>query len=542
MADKVNLLLKRGLYANLPAQGDFVDGALYFTTDEGGLYLGLSEGKGVRVQGSVLYFSTLEEFYDNVKPPYSTDVLYFIEKDKDGNVFNALMRWNGTTWVQINATAEAFQSALNRIKDTEDKLDAVEGEVDGLTISVNTLTGLLGVPEVKEGETVTQEATGLFAQVKTNTENIATNAADIAALTERMDAVDGEDGEIANLKDSVKDVSDRLELLDKEDGKIAEIEQNISDIQGSLATKAESSAVEGIDNRLEAVEGYVGKPAAEGQDASGIFATLETLATKDAVEDLTDRVDDIDSRLGFAKDGDAAASGLFATVDGIDARLTQAEEDISKNAGDIKSNTDRISDLENALGLDVGGDTSVSARVGVLEGQVDDLTDRVDAIDETIKNTLATKAELSEAQEALDQKIDNHILAANAMRYMGIVNGDDKVLPTSEVSVGDTYMAAQPFKIGDVQVYAGDLIVAEGAENAETGYIETVEWKIVNTGYIESHENSLEIDAAAGSINLLSHLDEVLSSVKISSTSANLDVQFDATNNAISLGMVWDTF
>jgi hypothetical protein len=47
--NKVNLLLKRGLHKNLPKQGNFENGTLYFTTDEGGLYLGLEEGSGIRM-------------------------------------------------------------------------------------------------------------------------------------------------------------------------------------------------------------------------------------------------------------------------------------------------------------------------------------------------------------------------------------------------------------------------------------------------------------------------------------------------------------
>ena len=58
-----NLLFKRGLYQNLPATK--VDGTIYFTTDEGGMYVDIgsgSSGKRVRVQGSVLYFETLQEY------------------------------------------------------------------------------------------------------------------------------------------------------------------------------------------------------------------------------------------------------------------------------------------------------------------------------------------------------------------------------------------------------------------------------------------------------------------------------------------------
>ena len=529
MADKVNLLLKRGLHENLPAQGEFVNGALYFTTDEGGLYLGKENGVGVRVQGSVLYFSTLQEFYDGVKPPYSTDVLYFIEKDKDGNVFNALMRWNGTSWVQINATAESFQAALNRIQGVEDRLDDAEEAID-------VLEGYVGVPAA-DGV----DATGLFADVAKNAADISDlsgkvdkNTGDISALTGRVDALDAEGGKIESIETAVDGLSDRLELLDKADtGKIAVIEKDIDALEEAVAKKAEASVVEGIDGRVSDLEEAVGTPKTDDADASGIFATLETLATKETVNGISDRVDVLEREMD-AVEGRAKS---------LEDRMDAVEGDVSDNAGNIKNNTDRIASLEAALGIEnPEGQDSIGKRVSALETAVDGHGDRLDSIEAAIANDLATKEELADAAEALEGKIDAHILAANAMRYMGIVDGVDNVLPTEEVMIGDTYIAAKAFKIGDNQVYAGDLIVAEGTENEVTGYISAIEWKIVNTGYVESHENSLEVDAEAGAINLMSHLDQPLSQVKINSTSANLDVQFDSVNNAITFGMVWDTF
>jgi hypothetical protein len=83
------------------------EGALYFTEDEGGLYLGVSvpnEGNDgtthlevKRIQGSLLYFDTLEAFEDEVAPPYDTNVIYFIG-DK-----NTLARYDGTEWKILNS-------------------------------------------------------------------------------------------------------------------------------------------------------------------------------------------------------------------------------------------------------------------------------------------------------------------------------------------------------------------------------------------------------------------------------------------------------
>lgn len=109
------ILFKKGTWANLQANvingSKAVDGALYLTEDEGGLYLGKSNGTVKRISGSVLYFSTLDEFSQNVQPPYSTDVIYFLA-DR-----NALVRWNGSEWIVLNQTAENVNTALQNLQD-----------------------------------------------------------------------------------------------------------------------------------------------------------------------------------------------------------------------------------------------------------------------------------------------------------------------------------------------------------------------------------------------------------------------------------------
>lgn len=109
------ILFKKGTWANLQANvitgSKAVDGALYLTEDEGGLYLGKSNGTVKRISGSVLYFSSLDEFSQNVQPPYSTDVIYFLA-DRD-----ALVRWNGSEWIVLNQTAETVNAALKNLQD-----------------------------------------------------------------------------------------------------------------------------------------------------------------------------------------------------------------------------------------------------------------------------------------------------------------------------------------------------------------------------------------------------------------------------------------
>jgi hypothetical protein len=118
-----NILFRKGSYADFKTnvlgyddatqqfskEQKITEGALYFTEDEGGLYLGISVPNEYdeethlevkRIQGSLLYFDTLEEFEKKAAPPYDTNVIYFIG-DK-----NTLARYDGSDWKILNSNQE----------------------------------------------------------------------------------------------------------------------------------------------------------------------------------------------------------------------------------------------------------------------------------------------------------------------------------------------------------------------------------------------------------------------------------------------------
>lgn len=80
--------------------------------------------------------------------------------------------------------------------------------------------------------------------------------------------------------------------------------------------------------------------------------------------------------------------------------------------------------------------------------------------------------------------IDDKMKALNAMVYKGTLgkNGAVTALPTSNICIGDTYLAAENVTINEHTVYAGSLIIARGTEDA-SGFIttETLVWDIVES-------------------------------------------------------------
>lgn len=126
------LLFKKGSFADFKTKvKTATEGAFYLTEDEGGLYIGKADGSTQRIQGSVIVCKDIDDMINTVgEPPYSTDVIYFSAND------NALLRYNGAKWVQLNETAEGVAGKIKdlntKITDLDNRVSTAEGEIDGL--------------------------------------------------------------------------------------------------------------------------------------------------------------------------------------------------------------------------------------------------------------------------------------------------------------------------------------------------------------------------------------------------------------------------
>lgn len=209
------------------------DGTLYITEDEGGLYLGKTGGEVQRIQGSVIIYDSLVQFENEVvkAPPYSTDVIYFIGGNK-----NALVRYTGTTWVQLNPTQDGIigditnlSNALNalttRVEALEGRMTDVEGDITRIdpivakAVLYDTTSDNIKVIDAKEHKLINLAApaadtdgatkkyvddtvTSATTSLKNNEIKAAQNKAD-SAYTLADAAIPKNDGTASNL--SVKD-------------------------------------------------------------------------------------------------------------------------------------------------------------------------------------------------------------------------------------------------------------------------------------------------------------------------------------------------
>lgn len=151
------------------------------------------------------------------------------------------------------------------------------------------------------------------------------------------------------------------------------------------------------------------------------------------------------------------------------------------------------------------------------------------------------------SQEEIEDIIEDKLLGLDPMRYKGTVNTTTK-LPTSNISVGDTYMVSEMGVYGESEQLAviGDLFIAVGAENPETGYIDgIVTWTHVPSGNETYTDNDTQYKLevwADNTINLLGGTGESfkqVSQVQFQSDTLHIEVP---TENTVAFNLEWGTF
>lgn len=308
------ILFKKGTWANLQANvikdNKAVDGALYLTEDEGGLYLGKSNGTVKRISGSVLYFASLSEFEQGVKPPYSTDVIYFLA-DKD-----ALVRWNGEKWVVLNQTAESVTSALENL---QDQIDIMKGNINTVTATANgalqktggTMSGSINMG----GNSVTNLAApsaNTDAATKQYVDNKASTLLGTTGDTSAHETIRGAQVGVAEAKAAAEAAKDAADAADTKAGNAATRAEQMLPLDGSKSMQGDLDA--GNFNIVNvktpttthhaANKSYVDAQVKTATDAAGVAKGIADQAVADAAAAQATADDGVER----AKQAAAAAS------------------------------------------------------------------------------------------------------------------------------------------------------------------------------------------------------------------------------------------
>ena len=129
----------------------------------------------------------------------------------------------------------------------------------------------------------------------------------------------------------------------------------------------------------------------------------------------------------------------------------------------------------------------------------------------------------------VDNAIQSRLRAANAMVFKGAVGtGNTLTLPTTNVSVGDTYKVAAAGTYNNQLSKIGDMFIATGTEDTDTGYITgTITWVYIPSGNDDAGGDfSLTYDSTNGSILLVDanglQTGEILAGTDITFSDSNL--------------------
>lgn len=561
-----------------------VPGTVYVTTNEKAMYVDVDANTRIRI-GDIIQVNSAKA----AEPPFSTEALYYFIEE------NALMKWNGSEWKQLNKVSD-IQASISDLQDSIATLKANVGtaattDINGQPVAATGLYKDIVDLQAKDAD--------LQSQITANKEAIESNDQDIENLTTRMSAAEAITGTVSSIADQVATNKTNIETVTATIGN--------ADTAGSLVyrTNAIEASIgneeteDSILYRIKNVETLatdnktaIGSETTTGTIKNRIKVLEDGLATTNTtvgehtatLSDHTDAINELKTAVG---DG---ADGLASKVETLTTELNTAKSDITsiqaKNEEQdtkIKDAADQAATNKTAIEELTGDETkegsvkhAVKAEADLraaadtaLQNNIDNLASRVGAVetknteqDTAIKNAANQAAEnktaidklndgedvegsvaykVKEAKDALSAEIDKDINAANAMEYQGSIS---KIadLPSSDVKIGDTYVVASKFSDNGITYNAGDMLIAKGTEDEATGIIgNDLSWNHVKTGYDVANEAHLV--GSNNAINLTSHLSDDDGDLgKITFADGGSGIKTAIADNTITLTIEWGTF
>lgn len=458
--------------------------------------------------------------------------------------------------------AEAANAAAAKAAD--DRVAAEEGtrasEVTRLTGLINTAqqTAQKGVDDAAVEKTRAEAAEGVLRQ------GIADANDEIADLKE---TVANNNGTATN------EISGIKERLDTTEG-------DIDDLQKDLAAEVTNrgTAVTGLRDEIIGITNGL-QQSVNGLDTSlgQLGGTVENINTN-LTKEVTNRTE-ADTALGKRIDGEISAreqadtaingriDGLSSTVGGHTTAIAENLAAINENKGAItqlgqkdaalqkliEANTKAIADEASRA------DTAEKKIAGDLSTAKTQLTDRIDEVDgkvdstaTTIRSEMATmkttiEAGYAAADQALLDRINQDIAAANAMTFKGEIDSFDDI-PNTGTKAGDMYVVVNPdlntgWNMGDLLVIKADGLTFASNADKINGVIH------VETGYHTF--NDARLVANGNKVQLQSHLGRDLGSIEVkAAANSNVTVALEKVASssgtgeacAITVGLAWGTF
>ena len=440
------------------------------------------------------------------------------------------------------------KTAIQNIKngDSLDSFKDVEDELKNYATDANAqkyASDAQAAAEAKAGEALA--AANQAAQAAANAATAAGNA-----QTRADDAYALADAAVTSEELNAKDYATKTEAQGYADAKDAAIEaaQGAADAAAEAAANnatAISTLKGGSEKTIAGLDSEIAQIAEKVNGLNDDYATDEELAQ--AKVDLVGAATTANTILWAKKAADDAASAASTNATAISDLKDGSSETIATLDQKIGAINTAMGKLNDTYATDAEVDAAKTALVGTATTANTILWAKKAADD-----AAAAASQNATAINDLKDDVKSKMQAADAMIYKGTVADADSLPEVADnVEIGWTYKASTTFPMGDKVIYAGDLLIANGDESEETGYLTSITWDHVDSGYVAEYVPEMSISNGAADDNIVSV--ELTSAHAASGVTGDLGaftlqsaadsaVTISAKDSAISIGMAWGTF
>lgn len=492
---------QQGLLANLSKQA-IANGTLWFTTDEGAIYLD-TEGKRVRFGDYV----TVDSITDLPAAGHAYETALYYAKAE-----NVLARWDSGSnkWVQLNA------AGLTQIKR--------EGDAG------NVITGL---------KVTTDATTG--AKVLTYTAANMATASEVSTLKSSVETLVGGENVSGSVANQIKVAKETIIGSDSDASGAATIN---GALKAAAAAKAAADAAQGTANTAKS------QAETNKNDISGLKSSVGQNATD--ITELKTQVGTgtVDSRIATAKGevlgtasddaskntvygAKAAAAAAQATANAANSQAGTNKTDISKLTSRVSQNETNIGTLQTDVSVLKGDKTtqgSVAYQIAQVVANAPENFDTLKEIADWITNDKTGAASLNSRLTAVETTNSNQDSAIEALE------GEDTKI-RQEFAAADTALetklvgtAGEGYKtLGDLEtkIKANATAAATAQSTADTAKSKAE----TNAGKINTLESAVE-DHTTSITNLTKNLGDLTTTV------TDMDAAYKAADEKLKTDLV----
>lgn len=443
---------------------------------------------------------------------------------EDANVYD-VCEHNGVLKILMPATEEGGSNYWTTYKDIVQNIEEIKIRIGGMATDTNMQELTTRVQNLEAWRSTVDGTEGLLAKLR---EDVNKNAQAAAEAKSAADAAQT----TANEAKTAAAAADTKAQKGVDDAAAALTAANSADTKAQKGVDDAAAAQKAAEDAMSAAEERVEKSTFEQ------FQTSNT-AVIDAVRETAQKgVDDAAGALAAAQGAKSAADAAQSTADEALAAANAANTKIGDETGGL------VKDIADNKTAAANAQTTANEAKSAATKNATDITGLTTRIG-TEEN--ARKEAINDLREEMVGKLQT----ADAMKFEGTVGSLDELNAVSGISKGATYKATDEFVIGEGDdaklVHIGDLLIANGTEDAETGLITgVIKWEHVPSGYVADYNPEMTVDAGTNTaeVKLTSGAAEQAGDLGSFSVSAdaNSAVTVAATGTNIVVGMAWSSF